>query len=224
MSYKYHNVKILYENKKSASVFNRLIKKKDKNEHSMKDKWQVDLNIRVDDTAWKNIFNSCYKSLCNNTLVWFQIKVLYRVIGTRNYLYKLHLVDSSKCVYCGENETIVHMFVECENVKKIWHLLEEYIYKTIRIDVIFGKLDILFGYRLNNQNKIPVDAIILNTKKYIYDTNFKSNNSPCYIFEALKYRFQQTYQDEQYLAIINNRKKKFNDVWFKWIPVFLGNV
>ena len=217
-------VKILYENKKGASVFNRLIKKKDKNGHSMKDKWQVDLNIRVDDTAWKNIFNSCYKSLCNNTLVWFQIKVLYRVIGTRNYLYKLHLVDSSKCVYCGENETIVHMFVECENVKKIWHLLEEYIYKTIRIDVIFGKLDILFGYRLNNQNKIPVDAIILNTKKYIYDTNFKSNNSPCYIFEALKYRFQQTYQDEQYLAIINNRKKKFNDVWFKWIPVFLGNV
>ena len=217
-------VKILYENKKGASVFNRLIKKKDKNEHSMKDKWQVDLNIRVDDTAWKNIFNSCYKSLCNNTLVWFQIKVLYRVIGTRNYLYKLHLVDSSKCVYCGENETIVHMFVECENVKKILHLLEEYIYKTIRIDVIFGKLDILFGYRLNNQNKIPVDAIILNTKKYIYDTNFKSNNSPCYIFEALKYRFQQTYQDEQYLAIINNRKKKFNDVWFKWIPVFLGNV
>ena len=144
------------------------------------------------------------------------------MIGTKNYLYKLHLVDSSKCVYCGENETIVHMFVECENVKKIWHLLEEYIYKTIRIDVIFGKLDILFGYRLNNQNKIPVDAIILNTKKYIYDTNFKSNNSPCYIFEALKYRFQQTYQDEQYLAIINNRKKKFNDVWFKWMPVFLG--
>ena len=144
------------------------------------------------------------------------------MIGTRNYLYKLHLVDSSKCVYCGENETIVHMFVECENVTKIWHLLEEYIYKTIRINVIFGKLDILFGYRLNNQNKIPVDAIILNTKKYIYDTNFKSNNSPRYIFEALKYTFQQTYQDEQYLAIINNRKKKLNDVWIKWIPVFLG--
>ena len=78
-------VKILYENKKGASVFNRLIKKNDKNEHSMKDKWQVDLNTRVDDTAWKNIFNSCYKSLCNNTLIWFQIKVLYRVIGTRNY-------------------------------------------------------------------------------------------------------------------------------------------
>ena len=93
-------------------------------------------------------------------------------------------------------------------LKKIWHLLEEKIYKTIRINVIFGKLDILFGYRLNNQNKIPVDAIMLNTKKYIYDTNFKSNKSPLYIFEALKYRFQQTYQDEQYLAIINNIKKK----------------
>ena len=56
----------------------------------------------------------------NNTLVWFQIKVLYRVIGTRSYLCKLRLVDSSNCVHCGENEIIVHMFVECENVKKIW--------------------------------------------------------------------------------------------------------
>ena len=70
------------------------------------------------------------------------------------------------------------MFVECENAKNIWNLLEEYIYKTIRINVIFGKLDILFGYHLNNQNKIFVDAIILNTKKYIYGTNLRSNNSP----------------------------------------------
>ena len=148
----------MYVNKKGASVFNRLIKKKDKNEHSMKDKWQGDLNIRVDDIAWKNIFNSCYKSDCNNTLVWFQIKVLYQVIRTRNYLYKHCLLDSSKCVYCGENETIVHVFVECENVKKNWHLLEEYIYSTIGINVTFGKLDILLGYHLNNQNKIPVES------------------------------------------------------------------
>ena len=59
------------------------------------------------------------------------------------------------------------MFVECENVKRNWHLLEKYIYRTIRINVTLGKLDILFGYHLNNQNKIPLDAIILITKKYI---------------------------------------------------------
>ena len=35
---------------------------------------------------------------------------------------------------CGENETIVHMFVECENVKKSWHLLE-YITGLLRIKV-----------------------------------------------------------------------------------------
>ena len=188
----------------------------------MKDKWQGDLNIRVDDIAWKNIFNSCYKSVCNNTLVWFQIKVLYRVIGTKSYLHKLHLVESSKCVHCGENETTVHTFVECENVKIIWHLLEEYIYRTIKINVTFGKLDILFGYHLNKQNKIPLDAIILITKKYIYDTNIRSKNSPLYIFDALKFTFQQTYQDEQYLAIISNKQKKFNDVWNKWMSIFMG--
>ena len=69
---------------------------------------------------------------------------------------------------------------------------------------------------------ITLDAIILITKKYIYDTNLRSKNSPLYIFEALKFRFQQTYEDEQYFAILSNRQKKFNDVWNKWMSVFMG--
>ena len=47
--------------------------------------------------------------LCVITLIWFQTKLLYQVLGTRSYLYKLHLGYSDKCIYCGEIETIVHI-------------------------------------------------------------------------------------------------------------------
>ena len=125
----------------------------------MKEKWQSDLNIVIDDLMWKNIFKSCFRSVCNNTLIWFQIKLLYRILGTKSYLHKLQISNTDRCVICGEEETIIHMFVECPNVKNIWQILEKYIFDKMNINIAFEVLDILFGYCLNNQNKIPVDTI-----------------------------------------------------------------
>ena len=85
----------------------------------------------------------------------------------------------------------------------------------------FGVLDILFGYCLNNQNKIPVDTIILITKKYIFDIKFKSDTGFYFNFDLLKYKFQQTFEEEQHFAQINNRMKNFDTVWNNWLCVFL---
>ena len=112
------------------------------------------------------------------------------------------------------------MFVEFKNARSIWHLIEQYIYKTIKIKVSFGTFDILFGYHVKNQNQVPINVIILITKKYIYDINSRNNVGSIHSIEGLKHKFQQAYQDELYLAIITNRKKKFEIVWNTWIPVF----
>ena len=112
------------------------------------------------------------------------------------------------------------MFVECKRVKDIWHSIEEYIFITINFTFKFSYFDILFGCLLINQNKTPVNAIILITKKYIYDIISKSNIGSSYNLEALKYRFQQTYQDEMFLATLMDRKETFDNVWSTWIPVF----
>ena len=213
-------MRILYKNSKGASVFNKILNRDVCNEHSMKAKWQDELNIMIDEDMWKNIFYSCFKTVCNNTIIWFQTRLLYRILGTRTYLYKLHIGDSDRCIDCGEIETIVHMFVECRTVNKIWKFLKEYINRTIKISVYFDKVDILFGYSLNNQNKIPLSAIILITKKYIYDLKSRNNRPFSFNFDILLYRLKQTCQDELYLATLNNQNEKFNMVWKKWLPVF----
>ena len=103
------------------------------------------------------------------------------------------------------------MLGECSAAKNIWQLLEEYINRTAKISFKFGKVDIIFGYLFNNQYKIPVNAIILITKKYIFEVKSRNVNFFAFNLDTLIYRFKQTYVDEKYLAALNDQKEKFNN-------------
>ena len=51
----------------------------------------------------------------DNSLIWFQYKVIYRLIGVKHYLHKIGLSSSPTCILCHENEeTLYHLFVSCE--------------------------------------------------------------------------------------------------------------
>ena len=97
---------------------------------------QVTINKRV----WSSIFSITYQSANNNLLVWFQLKLLYRILGTREYLNKINIVNSSDCNHCHEKETIVHMFVECDRVKVFWREIEKLIYETTGLKIHFFKI------------------------------------------------------------------------------------
>ena len=49
-------MRILYKNRKGASVFNKILNKETRNDHSMKVKWQGELNIMINDDLWKTYF------------------------------------------------------------------------------------------------------------------------------------------------------------------------
>ena len=66
--------------------------------------------------------------------------------------------------HCQKMETIVHMFFECDNVKKVWNVIEKFIHQTIKVKLTFHCFDLLFGYLLPGEDKVPVNALILVTK------------------------------------------------------------
>ena len=72
----------------------------------MKGKWEDEVNVRIDEGVWEDIFICCFKTACNNNIIWFQTKLLYPLLDTSSYLHKLHIVD--KCAFCGQPETILH--------------------------------------------------------------------------------------------------------------------
>ena len=71
----------------------------------------------------------CFKTLQNNSLIWFQLKILYRILGTHQYLHKIGLSDSPICSRCNNtSESILHRLAQCNESKNFWISLENLIY------------------------------------------------------------------------------------------------
>ena len=42
---------------------------------------------------------------------WFQNRIIHRILGINNFLYKIKYIVSSDCTFCtNEHETIEHLF------------------------------------------------------------------------------------------------------------------
>ena len=67
---------------------------------------------------------------------------------------------------------------------------------------------------------IKDSLIILITKKYIFDLKCKNDTSFYFNLDVLKFKLNQTFEDEQYTAQINNTTEKFDTVWNSWRSVF----
>ena len=111
----------------------------------------------------KYIYGSiCCKSVNNNSLIWFQLKILYRILGTKSYLHKMAIEENAKCNHCQKMETICLLNVIM--FKKIWNVSEKFIHQTVKLKLAFHRFDILFGYLLPGEGKVPINALILVTK------------------------------------------------------------
>ena len=160
----------IWKNKKGVSAFYKILTKQSENEHKMKSKWEREMQVMIDNGVWGSIFNVTYRSVNNNLLVWFQLKLLYRILGTKEYLNKINIVHSSDCNHCQQKETILHMFVECDRVIFFWSEIEKLIFETTRMKIHFSKFDILFGYLNTDINRLPLNVLLLISKKYIFMT------------------------------------------------------
>ena len=89
--------------------------KKDNTQDNYLNKWKNDLDISFNLACQKNIFRNCFFSIQDNGLIWFQYKLIHRLIATNAYLYKIGLSETSFCRLCNEyEETLVHLFVLCQ--------------------------------------------------------------------------------------------------------------
>ena len=71
--------------------------------------WEQALGITICTDMWKQIFQVCFKTIKDNDLIWMQHKVLYRILGTNDLLFKINRHEDGKCSFCKEyNEPSRH--------------------------------------------------------------------------------------------------------------------
>ena len=110
------------------------------------------------------------------------------------------------------------MFIEGNRVHDFWREIETLLQQKLGLTIHFSKLEIIFGYFNTDNNRTPLNVIMLVTKKYILDT---SQNNGVLNVQILKYKLSKAYEEDKYFATLTGKEGAFCKTWEKWYPLFL---
>ena len=137
-------------------------------------KWNQTLECT--DIPWKLIYKSCFYSVLDNDYVWFQYRILHRILGVQDNLFKIKISDTDICRLCGEQkETTIHLFSECSKSAALWEDLTSWINSSMSIGITLNKLDKILGYTKLDGKFWPINLILSVTRHYIF-TCARGNN------------------------------------------------
>jgi len=204
--------------KKGCKLFYNILNTQDSNCANYQIKWHTILNKVFSIKEWRIINEICFHTINNNYIIWFQYRIIHRILGTKSYLFQINKAENPICNLCKlHDETIQHLLVECEYTQNLWQSVINWVRNKTEIFLQIVKQDKILGYFKNKTYKIPINTIIMVTKQYIF--NNCQNNRPLNIYE-LQIKLNTIYQEEKYIAKLNNKEENFNTVWDIWNQMF----
>ena len=157
--------------------------------------------------------------LCGSSM-WFQYRILYKILGTKEYLKKVNLSNDKLCGLCSScDETIVHLFSECTIACELWNNVKEWIFRKLHLDLDINQSTKILGYLTLDGKFWPVNFILTITRHYIY-TCSKQGHRPNIYF--LQKRIMQKYYEQKSLFTLRSQDEKFNRKWSFWENIFDG--
>lgn len=214
-----HHLSCLNANNACRTFYNILNNQNlEKNVPVCMTKWNYLLDEAENQQQWKIIFDVCFKSVADNSVIWLQYKILFNILSTRDYLYKINLKDNNLCVFCNMfPETITHLFCECEKVIQLWHNIEQWILMKIGVSFNFSNDVKILGYRKMDNNFWPVNFVILMTKKFIFKCAYKELSLNIY---SLQNEVSKVFSEQKLISKINC-KENFEKRWELWENLFV---
>lgn len=96
-------------------------------------------------------------------------------IPTNQILHRFGMVDSPNCVFCNKNpETLVHLFVNCEELKTFWNTFQLFINDKLNPNIVLNTTTILFGFSDNILHVLALNCLLLCAKFSIYKSKFNA--------------------------------------------------
>ena len=95
---------------------------------SVKNAWNNELIINIDEDTWQKAFKICFKWIQDNNLIWFQYRLLHRFLGTQKPLSKIGKTPTSDFLLCKSHpESIIHLFSLCPCTINFWDRVKVWI-------------------------------------------------------------------------------------------------
>lgn len=126
-------------------------------------RWSKSLSLNED--SWCRIFKSL-KNVCKeNKLKEFHFKFIHRIIVTKRELFKFGIKKDDECIYCGQNDSIDHTFIECSFTKAFAKDVLQWFNATNACQITPTTEEMLFGVISDSYDRKI-------TKKFNYTTLF----------------------------------------------------
>ena len=206
-------------NKKEISkfVYWLLVDKNFKSEssESCRIRWEVELGIQIEKEVWEKLRMDNYYITLSTNLRYFQFRVYAKKLVTNYHRNKWDKEISPLCEFCKVcTETVLHVLVNCEFVKKLWKAIEKWVSYMYGENVILTEeVIILNNYRSKSDKKL-INTIILICKQYIYAC--KCCKKPIEIMEAIR-RVHNMYLLEKQIAREEGKMEYHVRKWKKYI-------
>ena len=108
--------------------------------------------LHVEDYMWTGYFETCvFNELLPRTISDFNWKIFHGVLNTEKWLQKMRL-SNGNCVFCGEMESIAHLFMECDGLDNFWIFVESSV-KTVMPSISINTTSKILGYMESAKGK-----------------------------------------------------------------------
>ena len=182
-------------------------------------KWHEKLNLVLNLKTWEAIFYLNYNTIQDNYYIYFNYRILHRILGTNYLMHKMKISQTENCRLC-ENapETLSHLFLKCPKSVLFWQNTFEWIKVLTNVALTTDNITILFGYLIRNSFSNAVNTILMVAKNYI----FQMARSESYLFlRIFQKKLLKVYYDQRHLAICNGSLLEFDKKWIKLQPLIL---
>ena len=176
-------------------------------------KWNTELSL-ADNINWDRINMNIFFCTKDTRLVWFQYRILHRILATNKFLFMIRIADNPNCSFCKtEVESLKHLFYDCTKVREIWnnlhiwltiHATSDFTFDLVAEDILLGKV----GKKFNLLN-----LIITIVKYYIYSQK-RCGKYLC--IEDAKYKIAQYFDVEKNMYKMKKPGMPFSVLLLVW--------
>ena len=69
---------------------------------NVKQNGKENLMFFLNDNIWHTGYKMCFKTIYDNSVIWFQWKIILGILVTKDFMFKMKIVESNPCSLCGE--------------------------------------------------------------------------------------------------------------------------
>ena len=175
-------------------------------------KWENNLGISIPMEKWEQLRTQAFKIAKSTKLKDFQFRLLSGKITTNILRAKWTPTISPLCTFCKQqNETLMHIFVNCQHTKKLWSALQKWLEYQADFRANIQPQDIILNDYKGPQKEF-VNTCILVLKQLIYAKKCKQERP--LLIEGLR-KLHELYIDEKFIAQ-QKGKKMYEKHQKKW--------